>query len=256
MTRSSVTRATVGALVWLASLASARAQVDGDEPASTEESAEARALELHRRGAEALRDARFARARDLFREALELAPNGGSAYNLALALRGTGESQEAIAVFERILSGELGEVSETRAADIRRWIVEERGALSTLDLAVDGAPAAELRIDGRELGTASPERPLRVRVNAGRHTISARAEGFEPDEEVVFAERAAEQRVELSLRPLPASGGLLEDPAFWITGAAVVLVVVAVSVVAAFAPYEGAPESYPPFHVARALTER
>jgi hypothetical protein len=214
---------------------------------------DARALELHQLGAEALRDARFARARDLFREAMELSPNGGSAYNLALALRGTGESTEAIAVFERILSGELGEVSPTRAEDIRRWIIEERGALSTLELAIDGALGARLSLDGRELGTVTRDTPLRVQIDAGRRTILARADGFEPLEQTLFAERAAEQRIELHMRTLPARG-LFEEPAFWITAGSVLLVAIGVSLIAGFAPYQSPPESYTPFGVAYALT--
>src|SRR5690606_23883610 len=99
--------------------------------------------------------------------------------------------------------GELGEVSETRAADIRRWIVEERGALSRIDLSIAGAPTAQLSLDGRDLGAVRLGERRRILVDAGRRTLLARAEGFAPAEEILFAERAAEQQVTLHLEALP-----------------------------------------------------
>ncbi|MEM6956430.1 MAG: hypothetical protein AAF645_12095 [Myxococcota bacterium] len=201
----------------------------------------ARAGAAHERGAEALREARFAEARDAFREAMSIFENGPSAYNLALALRGTGESLEAIALFERLLDGAFGPVGEERASDMRRWIQEERGALSRVAVHVEGADAATIRVDGDRVGEAREGDPLELSLNAGRRVLIAEAAGFESAETVIFAERASNASVDLRLLPSDDSRPVTAKPAFWIVLGAVVVVGVAAGLVAAFAPYERDP---------------
>jgi len=226
----------------------------GTRAAAQAPEAAERARVLHQEGAAALLDARFAVARDLFREAMSLAPNGGSAFNLALSLRGTGESLEAIAMFERMLSGALGPVSEERTRDIERWIVEERGALAVIEVSIAGAPRASVRVDGVELGEIERSSPRRLRLDAGRRALSVRATGYGVVEQVLFAERATETRLTLTLEPMERAQSVFESVGFWVAAGAVLLAGVAVGVAVALGPYEEPAMSYEPFGVATALT--
>lgn len=247
-------------MVMLATVGTAHADdptPGSDEPDSAAElpsSADA-ARELHARGAAELDDARFAQARDLFEQAMELVPNPGSAYNLALAYRGTGESLAAIALFERLLSGEFGAVDEARAADMRRWIRDEQGALATVELTLEGPPSALLRVDGEPRGTLLALEPMRLRLDAGRHSFSARADGYVTAEDVVYAARASEERLVLRLPEVAVeSRSVFQKPAFWIVAAAIVVAAAAAAVVIALGPYEADPQRNEPFGMATALT--
>lgn len=225
-----------------------------EESPAQDASAQAAAMERHQLGAAALLEARFAQARDFFREAMELAANGGSAYNLALALRGTGESTEAIAVFERLLDGEFGSVGDARADDLRRWIVEERGALATVEVSVEGPAEAMLRVDGRGVGRASAGATLTLQLDAGRRTLMAEADGFVSAEEVIFADRASDTELTLSLNIQEQERRIFEKPGFWVVVGLVVVAGIAAGVVVALGPYESAPENNGPFSVAMALS--
>ncbi|MFK8004440.1 MAG: hypothetical protein AB8H86_33040 [Polyangiales bacterium] len=238
----------------LATHAQSSAQETERPSEETVTAAQESAMERHQLGAAALLEARFAQARDFFREAMNLAPNGGSAYNLALALRGTGESTEAIALFEQLLDGEFGPVGDTQAEDMRRWIVEERGALATVEVNVEGPAEAALRVDGRGVGTATLGEPLTLHLDAGRRTLMAEADGFRISEEVIFAERASQTRLTLSLVASAQERRIFEKPAFWVVVGLVVVAGIAAGVVAALGPYESAPESSEPFGVATALS--
>lgn len=244
--------------VCVAMHASASAQVSESAGETGEESslsaAQESAMERHQLGAAALLEARFAQARDFFREAMNLAPNGGSAYNLALALRGTGESTEAISLFEQLLDGEFGPVGETQAEDMRRWIVEERGALATVEVSVEGPTEAALRVDGRGIGIATLGRPLTLHLDAGRRTLMAEADGFRIAEEVIFAERASQTRLTLSLEANAPERRIFEKPGFWVVVGLVVAAGITAGIVAALGPYESDPESSEPFGVATALS--
>lgn len=248
----------IAVLIGVCCLDSARALAQDADVADSPDSAatasdETRAEALHVRGAAALLDARFAAARDFFRQAMQLVPNGGSAYNLALALRGTGESLAAIAAFEGILAGEFGPVSDERRHDIERWIVEERGALAVIELSIEGPAAAQLRVDGSELGRVEGVSPRRLSLDAGRRALSLRAEGYETREEVVFAARASEVSLRLTLTPLEEQRSVFERPAFWVVVGVLVLATVAAGVAIALGPYEESPQSEMPFGVATAL---
>lgn len=116
-------------------------------------------------------------ARDLLRDALERSPEPAIAFNLALAHRQIGELGAAIALFERLLGGELGAVPADRAQRIRELLDATRRERGTLEIHVRGAPDAAVEIDGAPVGRASAREDdaLRAEVDPGPRTVLVRA---------------------------------------------------------------------------------
>lgn len=127
------------------------------------------------RGRTALSTGRFAEARDRFRESLELAPRAPTAFNLAIALRGTGEPVEAVSVFEALLAGRYGDLSKNQRTELAQLLEATRQEVAVLELRISGAPSAELRLDGRQIGTLDEGASLRRDVDPGAHVVIATA---------------------------------------------------------------------------------
>ncbi len=102
-------------------------------PASAEDDADrARAIALFEESAEDYRAGRFAHAAALLREAYALEPEPVLLYNLARALEGTGEDEEAIDAYERYLATGAGDDDADAARarlEVLRARVEERRRL-------------------------------------------------------------------------------------------------------------------------------
>lgn len=120
--------------------------------ARAQEDDRARALELFEESAEHYRAGRFDRAAALLREAYDLEPEPVLLYNLARALEGAGQDQEAVDAYERYLAS-AGDEEEAEAARVRlevlRARLDERARLE------EQARAAE-RL-GMELQPRAPE---------------------------------------------------------------------------------------------------
>jgi serine/threonine protein kinase len=128
-------------------------------------------------GRHALSTGRFAEARDLFRQSLEKVPKVGSAFNLAVALRGTGESMAAVAVLDRLLAKELGPLQKAQreeAEALRRQTQAEIGVVLLRD---PSPPNLNLKLDGIEV---TPDPSGAILVDAGSHRIEASAPGHQP----------------------------------------------------------------------------
>jgi len=168
-----------------------------------------RARALFGRATQALQAGRFAEARDLLRQSLALFPMAATAFNLAVALRGTGETLEATALFERLLGGEHGALTADRRAEIAELLRATRSEIATLRVEVEGARRVDVRVDGELVGTIDDGGRLRRRVDAGRHVVLASAEGMVTIEERVSVERGRVARVALRMQPRPDAIGTL-----------------------------------------------
>jgi hypothetical protein len=153
------------------------------------ERTEARALFEQARTA--IQEGRFAAARDLLRRSLELAPNPGSAFNLAIALRGTGELRSAVGTFEALLAGGHGELSPAQAREATDLMARTRAELAHLEVHVTGAPSVEVRLDGELVGEAPEGGTVRTEVDPGAHVLTASAPRRVPYEERLTIEPGA-----------------------------------------------------------------
>ncbi|MEM9067522.1 MAG: hypothetical protein AAGE52_03420 [Myxococcota bacterium] len=179
----------------------------------------------------ALRAGRFAEARELLSESLELFPTPSAAFNLAVALRGMGQSREALRVFESLVEGHYGELPDDRSARVRTLIEEVRGELGRLSVSVSGVAEARLRIDGSPAGVAREGEPAVRVVNAGDLSVAAVAEGYAPVEREVHVDRGDTVDVALPFVGNPTSTTAAESPApshrvrRWVLSVLAVLVV-------------------------------
>jgi hypothetical protein len=185
-------RALLAACAFVAALASchAAAQDDADP--------RARARELFERGTEAHRSRRFTEAITDLRASLSLYAHPGTAFNLANALRGAGRTSEAAEVFDALLDGRYGALSETELTEARALREATRSELATLRVSVRGPDAAEIRIDGNRVEDVEGGEQSYL-VDAGGHVVDARAEGFRPSDVRVEVASGEARDVALSL---------------------------------------------------------
>jgi len=147
----------------------------------------------------ALENGRFAEARDLLRRSLELSPNAASAFNLGVALRGTGETRAAVEVFEALLEGEYGEISGGQNVEVRRLLRETRGEIAVLHIRVEGAETVVVRVDGEQVAEADDGETISHEVDPGEHVITASAPRRQTEERRVELERGTSRRLRLAL---------------------------------------------------------
>lgn len=152
-------------------------------------------------GKAALTTGRFAEARDHFRASLALAPKAASAFNLAVALRGTGEPVEAVTVFEVLLEGAYGELSNRQREEIDALLERTRAEVAVLTVRIAGAASAEVRIDGRRLATLQEGEARSQSVDPGPHVVSATAPMRALAERRIDLPRGGREEVVLELAP-------------------------------------------------------
>jgi hypothetical protein len=160
---------------------------------------------LFEQGTLALQDGRFVEAVPLLERAHEMAPRVPTAFNLALALAGVGRLTSAIALFDRLIAGEWGELSD----DVRTEAGQRReaAARSLAHLSIDLAPAdAALRIDN----VATVERSLAI--DPGHHVLVATARDHRDASEALDLGPGETRSLELRLAVIEPVA--LADP-FW-----------------------------------------
>ena len=165
------------------------------------QSPEQEARELFQEANAALETGRFAEARDLLRRSIELTPNPASAFNLAVALRGTGETIASVATFDRLLEGEYGRLSSAQRREAERLRHETRAEIAVLHISATGADAIELRVDGQRVGTAAAGEVVEHRVDPGTRVVTASAPRRETAERRVDLPRGGSLRVAFELEP-------------------------------------------------------
>ena len=205
---------------------------NAQDPAPSDAGRAEEARSLFDSAVEEVRRGRFPSARDQFRRSLELLPTSSTAFNLAVALNGTGETVEAVALLEALLAGEYGELASAERSQVEELLERARADLAHLHVRVRGPERARVRIDGEEAGEATASAPLEVTLDAGRHVIDARAPGHELADAVVELGRGDRRESTLTLDPTPATPAprpteddstLWESPITWIVLGVVVL---------------------------------
>jgi len=139
-----------------------------------------------------------------FEQAYAASPKPSVLYNLGQAYAAAGRSSEAVDALERFLKLSGSSVDEARARQVEaliRYHAQRVGKL-TIELA---PPEALLFVDGRALGKGSRS----LSLNAGSHSLTATAPGFEPVSVPVAIAAGESKPLALHLTPLPAPAGLL-----------------------------------------------
>jgi len=161
--------------------------------------AEREARELFQAGNEALSTGRFAEARDLFRRSLDITPNAGTAFNLAVALRGTGQTLEALQIFEALLEGEFGRLSRAQRRETERLRREVEAEIAVLHITVRGADDIEVRVDGQRIASAADGEIVEHRVDPGVRVVTVSAPRRVTQERRVDLERGSSVELEVEL---------------------------------------------------------
>jgi len=199
-------------------------------PTSPDDREQAQALFLD--AARHIESGRFADAIGLLRESLDLYPTGATAFNLGVALRGTGDALAAVEHFRALEAGFYGPLVSAQTEQVSALMVEAEAEVGTLEVSACGAARLRVRIDGELQPTSLDCENLRVQVNAGVHYVTASA----PDAPTVSQRievaggEVRSVRLLLTPRPTPAvaeAARWYQRPWVWVvvglavTGAAV-----------------------------------
>jgi len=201
-------------------------------------------------GSAALRAGRFHEARDLLRAAHGSAHAVGTAFNLAVALRGTGEMLECAELFEALLDGTFGHVTTAATEQAHALRTECRSAVATLTITV--GRGATVHVDGASIGELEGEVSRSLSLDPGSHVITAARDGFVTAQERVELERAEVGALRLDLVPVvvpallvqvepspgPGAAGfnLAEEVWFWLSLVGVGLVAGGIALGVALTP--------------------
>jgi hypothetical protein len=169
---------------------------------------------LAQQGQNALTQRDFATAADRFARAAELVHAPTLGLGLARAQVGLGQWIAAAETYRRVLREPLpasASAAFTKAfADARRELAELEPRIPVVTLAVRGAPAARVTLDGTPvpgaaLGVGRP-------VDPGKHAVRAEAEGFAPAQAAFTAEEHKSEAVTLTLERAAAAPEVLPPP--------------------------------------------
>lgn len=192
-------RCSKGLGLWLPSISFVLVLAMAPRVAASEEADEkANAKEHFERGVAAFNARRYAEAREEFDTAYQLSPAYVVLYNVAQVNVALGNSVEAIDAFERYLAQGASSIPASRRAEVEREIAAQRERVSTLEVTVDIA-GAQIRLDGRWVGTTPLAEPLRV--NAGPHTLGVTLEGYESKFRELVIDGGSAVRLVIELGP-------------------------------------------------------
>lgn len=178
---------------------------------SSDELDEARAH--HQTGMTALNSGHNEVAETNFRAALAILPRASTAFNLALVLFDQGRFSEAVAFYDRILSGALGELpSNLSETQVRGHLAQARAGQAVLRLTTEYRAPLSTQVDGDTVGEVRAGVPLRARVDAGRHRILARSSDGASASVEVQVTSGEETQVELRPTPTAGSGSAESEP--------------------------------------------
>lgn len=170
-----------------------------------------RAQNLFERALQALSEGRAAEGRDLLRRSLEILPTVPTRYNLALALRRTGEPTRSLDILEVLSEGELGDEDRQR---VEMQLQEVRAEVGHVIVTIRGAREAELEVDGQSEGAVNARQPREILVDPGEHVIVARGETSAREE--IEVDRGARMEITLTLPPPTPAGAAVDDsPNLW-----------------------------------------
>ncbi len=142
-----------------------------------------------------------------FQRAYELTQHEGLLYNLARCYLSLGRYPEAARSIERYLA-EARDLPAERRAEVEQMLAETRSFIARIDLTVEPSNArVTLTLDGDALASSGGAAGLAV--SPGRHTLEARAEGWETARESVVVASGDRRAVRLVLRHAAAAQGRL-----------------------------------------------
>ena len=179
-------------------------------PPAFAQSPNGEARTLFQQGVRLIEDARFAEAAASLERSLAMREVPPVLFNLALAYRGVGSYQRAIATFERFLA--LASPQEPQRADATTILGELRAALVQVRLVVRGA-ASDVRVDDRSIATTDTDQTLHL--DPGPHVFQAHRAGHRPATRELTLAPGAVTAVDLDAAqsPLPATLEIAVDVA-------------------------------------------
>jgi hypothetical protein len=177
---------------------------DGAQSGTRSEADVARARALFESATESLRTGRFAEAVRALRASLEIAPRSATAFNLAVALRGTGDALGAAALFDRLSHGEFGTIDLAKREEVERLRAEVAAEIGSVRITVRGADLIDVRLDGAKAGAVRDGEEISARLNPGQHRVIATARDRETAERTFDLPRGGSVSLELRLAAAPA----------------------------------------------------
>lgn len=159
--------------------------------------ADAKAAEVYRQGAAALKAGRHEEAYEKFQQAWQLKKHFQLAANLGAVELWLGKHRDAaehLAYFMR----EAPDGFQEERQQVEQMFAEARQHVGALKIQVEDG--AEVFVDSRSMGTAPLEQELFV--EPGRRVVEARREGFERARADVEASAGASQEVRIALKPM------------------------------------------------------
>jgi hypothetical protein len=201
---------------------------DGSAPSAV------RARELFEQANAAADREDFVRARAAFEESLSLLPRPATALNLAQVLRSMGSLRECTRVLEALDRGDYGAVSD-RVRDLAGQLAAEAAhELASVELRVEGADQASVRIDADEPIEVRAAEPSIAVLDPGEHLVVARTGDGRSVEQSLRLTVGESRTLRLEMPPLvpvrdtPAEGPDLAWLGWTLGGVALAGVIVAV----------------------------
>jgi len=188
------------------------------------------AKELFRQGVTLFNAGDVEHALDYFLRSRAAFPSGKNTVNAAICLDRLGRYDEALELYEEILTKFGAELDAASRADIGPAMAALRGKVGSIDISANVAGA--ILIDGRGRGKLPLTSP--VRVLAGKHVVRVLKDGYVTAEVPVVVQIGETAKVDAKLEPL-AQAGLLRVEDLTLAGAEVFVDRVSVGK----APWEG-----------------
>jgi len=180
------------ALVLLLSV-SARAQVRSPPSGSARAAFQA--------GIEAIDAGRYADGVEHLERSLELLPRVSTAYNLAVARRGTGDFLGARETLRALLEGAYGRTNAATRGRAEQLLSEAVAEIATLRIEVGGGAPIRVTVDGETAGVLNAPGHVETEVNPGARLVGATAPDTEPAERLISVAPGTTEA--LSFRLLP-----------------------------------------------------
>ena len=158
----------------------------------------AKARELFEEGVSLMQAGRFAEAGERLRASLAGAPRAPTAFNLAIALRGTGDVLGALDLFQRLESREFGPVGVAEKSQVAALRTECEAEVAHLTVQLPATHGSDVRVDGVAL--ALQGETTTVRVNPGIHHVTLTAPDIESSDIEVKLARGERRSVVLEPR--------------------------------------------------------
>ena len=202
-------RARIVAIALLAALAmprvvTAQTGAKPNEPAGDSEERLREAKALFKEGNYVRKAGDTQGALEYYLRSRKLVPSMQNTTNAAVCLEDLGRLDEALELYEEVLTKFREELSETEQQDLSASMANLRRGLGSID--VSGNVGGMLLVDGRVRGTL----PLvaAVRVLPGRHAVRVLREGWEPYESTVFVSRGETIPIDVVQKVLAQAGRL------------------------------------------------